>query len=386
MKSTCHAVALAMVLFIITGCGGSSVDLPESVMTDEAYAVQWTDFEAITPDDGVKMLSGMADDMSDDQPKARLWLSAEADQVSGDYRERWEAFTDAGCRGMLTVYYRNEVTEGKDDDKKKVTKYRKHTFIKAKKDTKASELIKALDEFAEDDGIDDLKLEAVGKDTGWFWVTRDDAPDDAPNLPKKGDEETAKAFEKLLAKADDAAVVVAWRMIDGIAGEIDDELDRDEISKEREDKLERTKATESIVLACSPGRSAKLSAEVTFSDSKHAKAYAQEHNDQMLEARAGLKKMMINVESPPHPKVIDGLVDSMEAKASGKSVAMKIDSAAVNDMFNLISARMGAGGDQTSPTALLSVDGMLHLPDRSDVPGVRSCYDALDFGRSRQPQ
>ncbi|MFN3168607.1 MAG: hypothetical protein ACE37H_16225 [Phycisphaeraceae bacterium] len=386
MKTTCHALALAALMLLLTGCGGSSVDLPEDVMTDEAYAVQWVDFESIKPDEGVKMLGGLADDMSDDQPKARLWLSAEADQIEGDYRERWEAFTDAGCQGVLTVYYRNEVTEGEGEDKKKVAKYRKHTFIKAGKKAKAKDLEEALDEFAEDDGIDDLELEPVGKDTGWFWVTRGESPDGSPKMPKKGDEKTAEAFEKLLAKADDAAIVVAWRMIDGISDEIDDELDREEISDERKEELERAKATQSIVLACSPGTSAQLSARVTFEKSEHAKAYAQEHNDSILDVRASLKKAMINAESPPHPKVIDGVADSMQIKTSGKTATLELDRGAVKDMLTLMSARMGMGGDDTSPVGLLRVESLLQVPDRSDVPGVRSCYDDLKLDRSRQPQ
>jgi hypothetical protein len=32
------------------------------------------------------------------------------------------------------------------------------------------------------------------------------------------------------------------------------------------------------------------------------------------------------------------------------------------------------------------MESLLHVPDRSDVPGVRSCYDDLKFDRSRQPQ
>jgi hypothetical protein len=385
MKPICHTLALATLMLLLSGCGGSSVDLPEDVLTDEAYAVQWTDFEAIKPDEGVQMLSDLADDMSDDQPKARLWLSAEADQVEGDYRERWEAFTDAGCQGVLTVYYRNEVTEGEGDDKTKVAKYRKHTFIKAGKKAKAKDLEDALDEFAEADGIDDIELESVGKDTGWFWVTRDDSPDGSPKMPKKGDEKTKEAFEKLLAKADDAPIVVAWRMIDGIADEIDDELDREEISEEREEELERLKATQAIVLACTPGKSPKVSAAVTFEESKQAKAYAEEHNDNILKMRAGLKTTMINTESPPHPKVIDGVADSMTIKASGKTATLELDSGAVKDVLNLMSARMQRD-DQTSPASFLSMESLLHVPDRSDVPGVRSCYDDLKFDRSRQPQ
>lgn len=386
MRTTCYALALAALLVTMTGCGGSSVDLPEEVLTKEAYAVQWVDFEAIKPDEGVKMLASIADDMSDDQPKARLWLSAEADEIDSAYRERWEAFTEAGCRGILTVYYRNEVTEGEGDNKKTVIKYRQHTFIKADKTKKAKDLEDALDDFAKDDGVDDLELEAVGKDTGWFWVTRGNAPNHAPKMPSKGDKASAEAFGDLLAESNGAAISVAWRMIDGIADEIDDELKRDGISAERKEKLERTKATQSIVMTCSPGKSASLSAAVTFEETEQAKAYAEEHNEQFIPMRAGLKRMMINVESPPHPKVIDGLVDSMQIKASGKTATLKIDSDAVKNMLNLMSAMMGTGGDQTSPVTLLDIDSLLQLPDPSEVPGLRSCYDNLKLDRSRLPR
>jgi hypothetical protein len=94
---------------------------------------------------------------------------------------------------------------------------------------------------------------------------------------------------------------------------------------------------------------------------------------------------MINTESPPHPKVIDGVADSMTIKASGKTATLELDSGAVKDVLNLMSARMQRD-DQTSPASFLSMESLLHVPDRSDVPGVRSCYDDLKFDRSRQPQ
>lgn len=373
-------------MLTLVGCGGSSVDLPEEVMTDDAYAVVWTDFKAIKPDEGVKMLSGLADDMPDEQPKSRLWLSAEADDIDGKYRERWEAFTDAGCQGMLTVFYRVETTEGEGEFKRTSVKYRKHTFIKAKKSTKASELEKALDEYAEEDGNDDLELKGVGKETGWFWITRDDAPDSDPDMPEDGKEENAKAFGKLLAKGDGAPIIAAWRMIKPIAEEIDEELKREGLSDERKDELKLSKATESIVLTCTPGKSAKSVATITFEKSDHAKTYAEENNDKQLSQRAEVKRAMMNAENPPHPSVIDGLTDSMVAKASGKNVKLTVDKGSVEDMLNIIASMRGAAGDGTSPRTLLDVDSLLHVPKMDQVPGVRSVYDQLNFGRIRLPQ
>lgn len=386
MKTLAHAFTIAAMLILLVGCGGSSVDLPEEVINDDAYAMQWTDFKAIKPDEGVKLLGDMADDMSDEQPKARLWLSAEADEIDGNYRERWDAFTQAGCEGMLTVYYRVQTTEGKGEEKTTDVAYRRHTFIKAKKGAKSDDLEKALEQFAEDDGVEKLKLESVGKESVWFWVTREDASDNSPKMPKGGDEKNAKAFDKLLAKGDGAAIIAAWRMIKGIAEEIDDELKNKDLTDDREDELKLAKSTQSVVMACSPGKGATLTAIADFVDSKQAKAFAQGHNDRLIDARASVKKQMINVESPPHPSVIDGLFKNMQAKPSGKTVTLKIDRKTVGDMINLSSSMMGQGGDLTSPAPLLDFDGSLHMLGASDVPGIRACYDQLKFDRSRQPQ
>ncbi len=389
MRTITHTLTAAVLLVLLVGCGGSSVDLPEDVLTDEAYAVVWTDFKAINPDEGVKMLGGMADKMPDEQPKARLWLSAEADDIDGRYRERWDAFTDAGCQGMLTVYYRNENTEGEGDDKRTVVNYRKHTFIKAKKSAKSEDIEKALDQFAEDDGNADFELESVGEDTGWYWVTQDDAPEGSPSMPEDGDAEAVKAFKKLLAKGEGAPVIAAWRMIDGIGEEIDEELDREGLSDERKDELKRAKATQSVVLTCTPGNSAKVSAVVTFDEKDQAKAYAQEHNDKQIEERAQAKRSMMNAENPPHPDVLDDLTDGLKAKVSGKTVSVQVNKGTLKDMLNIAAARSASGNDLTSPSRLLVFESMLKVPSSGDVPGVRSCYDTdkhLSFGRTKLPQ
>lgn len=384
MQKTISAFFTVVLFTMLVGCGGSSVDLPDEVLTDEAYAIQWTDFKAIEPDDGVKLLGGMADDMSDDQAKARLWLSAEADDIDGKYRERWEAFTDVGCQGMLTVYYRNVTTEGEGDNKRKVVKYQKHTFLKAKKGVKSKDLEDALDEFAEDDDNKKLEFEAVDDADGWFWLTRDG--DEVLKMPADADEDTAEAFKKLLKEAGDAPTVTAWRMIDEIGEEIDEELKREGLSDEREDELKRAKSTKSIVMACTPGKSAKTSLVITFEDGKQADGYADDFNAELLEKRAGLKRGMINAENPPHPSVIDDLFDDLMVKTSGKEVSLEISRGSLEDMLNILASMLGSGGDATSPRSMLEVDPMLNVPPAYQVPGVRSCYDQLEFGASKLPQ
>lgn len=386
MRHATRLFTLAFILVYLTGCGGSSVDLPKEVMTEDAYAVQWIDFEAIDPDDGVKLLRGLSDDMSDDQPKATLWLSAGADKIDTAYRERWDAFTDAGCKGLLTVYYRVETTQGSGDNKRTDVKWQRHTFVKAGKDAKTDGLEEVLAPFAEEDGIEKVMLKQVGKDSPWYWLTREGAPSSMPEVPEGGDEKTAKAFQKLLDKGDGAPMVTAWRALEPFAEAFDEELKREDMEERHVEELKQNKAMETIVLACTPGRSAATSAILTFSDAETAKAYAKGRNEKLIEMRPELKTAMINTENPPHPDLIDELIDAMGAKQSGKSVAVTLGRGSLKDMLSLSAARMSKSMDDTAPAYLFETSSLLRVPSSEDVPGVRNCYEALKFGRDRMPQ
>lgn len=379
---------VVVLLFALVGCGGSSVDLPESVMNDEAYAVVWIDFQDIEPEAGINLLRDLADDMPDEQPKARLWLSAEADEVEGAYQQDWEAFTDAGGQGLLTVYYRVEtkatVTEGNATPMPPLVSYRTHTFIKAEGGAAVDELKGAIASIAKYDSATKIKLVAVGEDSGWYWLTREDASESAPKLPTGGSEATAELFADLMDEAEGAPIVAAWRMIEPIEKELAEELKREGMPEERKEELVRAKATRSVVMACTPGDASSTSVVIEFNDSDLADAYAEAHNDNLLTLRSSMKKNMINSESPPHPSVIDGVIDRWQAEVSGKSVTISLDSGAIQDLLNLTASRLGSG-DSTTPAALCKIDRQLHVPSESDVPGVRSCYDALKFDRSRLP-
>ena len=74
MKRLSLSLLTLMMLFSLVGCGGSSVKLPESAITEDVYALQWFDTKNMSPDDAIKMLNNVAEDMSDDQPKARLCI------------------------------------------------------------------------------------------------------------------------------------------------------------------------------------------------------------------------------------------------------------------------------------------------------------------------
>lgn len=368
----------------LLGCGGSSVELPEDVLTDETYAVQWIDFGAIEPGDGVKLFGSLSGDMSDTQAQARLWLSAEADDVDIAYRERWEAFTDSGCQGILTVYYLEEKTEG--ELLRTTEKLRRHCFIKASAGTSAKQIEDAITDFADDDGSSDFDLEEVGDKTGWFWITSDNPPEDAPALPDKGDEEVTKTFAKLLAEGGDAPSITAWRSTKPISESIKEALDQDSLGDDKEQDLKYAKGVQSIVLTCTPGRKANSKAAITFDDKDLAKAYAQDHNDAQRYGKAAMKRMLVSVANPPEPELFDRLSDEMTAKASGKVVTVSLDGAGVQDMVVIVAALRGTGGDITSPRGLVDLDDVLRVPGATDVPGVRSCYDGLSFGRSKQPK
>ncbi len=388
MSRVATGLIATMLLSLLVGCGGSSADLPEDVLTQDAYALVWTDIKSIKPADGEQLLADLADDMPDEQPRARLWLSAEADDIASSYDKKWNAFTEASCEGILTVYYRIEKSEG--DGPFSTVNYRRHTFIKAGKSAKADDLEKSLKAFAEKDGNDKLKFVAVGEKTGWFWLTREGADDSLPKMPSKGDEETAKAFKKLLDQGKGAAVIAAWRFIKPMSDEIDKQLKDDTLSEDRKEDLERAGATQSVVMSCAPGKSPKVSVVITFDDSEQAKAYAKEENDKMLESRGDMKRELMSAENPPHPSVIDRLSENMQIKTSGKTATLTMDKSMVKDTLNLIAsspARSVKGSaDLTSPASLLPFDAMLRVPGADQVPGVRSCYEQLNFGWNRLPQ
>ena len=385
MKTLAKPFLALVLLFALTGCGGSSFDLPESVITEDAYAVHWTDFSAIAPEAGVKAFNNLADDIDDDQPKARLWMSMQADLIQADYAERWEAFTEAGCKGMLKVFYAVPKTTGEGEFQTTRIAYQKHTFIKARKDTDNDELVKALSEFAEADGNADLKLVAVGEDTGWFWLTREAAPSRTPEMPDGANEEALKVFQKLIKDAGDSPMVTAWRPVDPISDKIKEELDRDDLDEDRKQEMELAQSIQSIVTTCSTGRGATSGTSIVFAESDDAQDFADYQNKLLLQAQAALKQLMIGSENPPHPSVIDDLIEDGQIQTSGKTASVQLDANAIESMQLLMAARLGSGGDMTAPPHA-DVSSVLRLPSGSDVPGVMSCYNRLVFGRQNLPQ
>ena len=385
MKTLTTPLLALAILFLLVGCGGSSVDLPESVITEDTYALQWTDFSAIDPDAGVKAFNRLADDIDDDQSKARLWMSMQADLIQTDYTERWEAFTEAGCTGMLKVFYAVPTTTGEGDFQTTRISYQKHMFIKADKDADDDELVKALAEFAEADGNASLKLVAVGEDTGWFWLTREAATASSPKMPEGANEKALAAMKGLMDDGGDAPMVTVWRPVGPITDKLDEELERDDLDDDRKTELELAKSMQSVVMTCSSGRGATTDTTITFAESEDAKAFAERENADSPQLKAALKQLMIGSENPPHPSVIDDLVEDNEFRVSGKTASVELDAGAVESMMLLMGARLGAGGDMTAPPHA-DISSALRLPSGADVPGVMSCYNRLVFGRYNLPQ
>lgn len=386
MKKNTTLLLLCTVLLAMVGCGGSSsVELPEDIITEDAYALTWVDFSSIEPEAGVKMLSGIASDVDDDQGKARLWLSAAGDTVDAFYRERWDAFTEAGGQGMLTVYYCTE-------EKEKRT-FETHTFIKAKKGTKGDDIVEAIESFVDEDmGLAwekdkdaDLELEEVGDD-GWFWVTRTKAPEGSPEMPDDGDSEALEVFTDLLDDADGAPIVYAFRMIEPILDTVEKELkDKDKkLDAERKEQLEFAEAIKSYALACSPGSGAWTQSVIHFEGDEDAKAYAEDYNDRMRKFKPRFKRAFMSRDDPPHPDELNSILDKFKADASGETVTSKYEGDMLESLLVLTTAADGKNADSTSPVMMLELDRALVQPNYEQVPGIWSCYE-ISFDKKILP-
>ena len=366
-----------MLLVTLTGCGGSSVDLPDKVFNKDVYAIQWIDVTQLSPDDAKDLFNGLADDMSDDQPKARLWASAQADGVQAGYADRWEAFTEAGGQGALLVH--TAKTTGEGDSASVERGY--YVLLKVKKGTSSDELRKAIAEFAKEDNNEKIKFEPIdGTDGQWLWLTRENRPDGAPKLPSDGSEENAKAFQDLLKRGDGAAVISAWRGNDAIRDQIKRDLEKADdrnLSEEDKQRLKEAQDIQSVVMSVNAGSSASISATVEFNDKELAKAFAEYHNERLVSQRMSMKTALMNAENPPHPSVVDGIFEEQEVKASGKKIELELGSSVMADGMNVYAATMGQGRIGTAdPSRLLPLHSALSVPPS---PGVPSCYN-IRFG------
>lgn len=374
MLKLIYSLFALMLLVTLTGCGGSSVDLPDKVFSKDVFAVQWIDANKLKPDDAMDLFNGLADDMSDDQPKARLWASAQADGIQASYADRWEAFTKAGGQGALMVF--TAKTQGEGDAAR--VELDGYILLKVKKGTSSDELRKALADFAKEDGNEKLKLDPVdGTDGQWLWLTREDRPEGASKLPGDGSEDNAKSWQDLLKRGDGAAVVGAWRANDAIRDQIKRELDKADdrdLTDEDKQRLKEAQSIESIVMATNGGSSASLAATLEFGDKELAKSFAEFHNDRLVAQRMSLKTRLMNSENPPHPSVVDGIYEELVVKASGKKVGLDLGSSVMNDGMNIYAATLGQGSVATSrPAQIFPLHGSLNVPGNLGM-GVPSCY------------
>ncbi|MEM1356020.1 MAG: hypothetical protein AAGH88_14190 [Planctomycetota bacterium] len=345
LRMTYPLLAL-MSLITLTGCGGSSPDLPTKVFTDDIFALHWVDVGKLTPEEGIDMFKSLSGDMDDDQAKARLLASAEADGVEASYQERWEAFTEAGGLGFLTVYSAKTKEEGSGDNKRKVLEEVQYILVYVKKDTSAEALEKALADFAKQDNNEKIKFESVdGSDGRWFWLTRENRPDDAPKLPTDGSEENAKAFEKLMGEAADAAVVAVLRPNTAIKDMLkqDQENLDDDASEEAKDRLKNALALESAVMGVAAGSSPSVNSVYVYSDKERAASFADENNEDLAAARRSLKRALARNDDPPHPSYVDDMVESMALDASGKKVTLELSSDAIHSAY-ILDVMTGGGG------------------------------------------
>lgn len=365
MKHLSLSLFALMMLFSMVGCGGSSVQLPESAITKDCYALQWFDTKSMSPDDAIKMLNNVAEDMSDDQPKARLWMSAQADAMEASYEERWETFTEAGGEGFLILHYATEKTVGEGDNATTTTEYETFVLVRVKKGTSTDDMEEAVADFAKEDGNEKVKFEKVEGEDRWFFLTREG--ENTPELPDDGDDDTRKALEKLMRSAGNASAVTVWTMPEAIKEEIEKELKREGLTDEQEERLKEQLHTESVVMSVTSGGSPNVEVTVNFDDKEQAKTFAEEHNDNLVLRRQGLKQGLVEAENPPHPSVVNRIVEKMEVKPSGSSVSITMGSGEVRDGLSIIAATRGRGIDTSSPTGIIQIDGRLRVPR---MPGV----------------
>jgi len=374
MKRLSLSLFALMMLVSMVGCGGSSVKLPESAITKDCYAIQWFDTKSMSPEDAIKMLNNVAEDMSDDQPKARLWMSAQADVMEASYQERWDAFTEAGGEGFLVLHYATEKTTGEGDAAVTTTVYQTYTLVRVKKGTSTGDLTDALKDFAKEDNNEKIKFVKVDGEETWLYLTREYAEGQtAPELPADGDEDTLKAMQKLMRSASGASAVTVWTMPDAVKEEIEKELKREGLTDDQKERLKEQLHTESVVMAVTTGANPTVELTINFDEKDQAETFADEHNSNLVAMRAALKNALLTSENPPHPSVVNSIVDKMEVKPSGKSVSISMTSGDVRDGMSISAATLGRGGvDTTSPGRLMNVHPRLRVPSLRGVQGVNN--------------
>ena len=370
MKYLSLPVFVLFLLVSMTGCGGSSVSLPESAMTEDVYAVQWYDTKSMTPEAAIKMLNKVAEGMSDDQPKARLWMSANADAMDASYSERWEAFTQAGGEGFLVIYYATEKTTGEGDNATTTTAYSSHVLVRVKKETSTDDLEEAVSDFAKEDRNSKIEFDKVKDTDRWLYLTRDEG-ENTRELPDDGDEDVAKKFAKMLCSAGDASAVTVWTMPEAVKDEIEKDLKREGLTDEQKARLKEQLHTESVVMAVSTGSSLGVEVTVDFDEKEQAQTFAGDHNDGLIRRRQGLKQSLIEAENPPHPSVINRLVEQMQIQPSGKTVSISMSGSQIRDGLSITAATRGRGGaDTASPGGLMDLHNRLRVPRMRGVVGV----------------
>ncbi|XAL98623.1 hypothetical protein OT109_13660 [Phycisphaeraceae bacterium D3-23] len=363
MKRFSLSLLALMLMTSLVGCGGSSVSLPESAITEDCYAIQWFDTKAMSPDMAKDMIRGIADDMSDDQPKARLWMSARADMVESSYEERWDAFTEAGGIGFLRLHYVLE-KKGEGDDADPTTHYRTYVLIRVKKSADIGDLEKAIKDYVADDNgnreDNEVKLEKVDGEEEWYWLTTEGRPEGF-KLPEKKDEDALKAFNKLIGQTGGAPAYSVWRTNEKLIESLEKRLDDDEVdlTDDEEARLKEAVHLQSVVMAITPGPSPSVEVSVTFDDKEYAKTFAEEHNDGLSQRRAMLKQVLMGAENPPHPSVVDRLVEQMEVKPSGATVSISMNARNVKDGLAIRASQLDNGGiDTTTPGGIFAMFDM----------------------------
>ncbi|MFI4860798.1 MAG: hypothetical protein ACIAXF_08975 [Phycisphaerales bacterium JB063] len=382
MKRFSLSLFALLLMTSLVGCGGSSVSLPESAITEDCFAIQWVDTKSLTPDMAKDMIRGVADDMSDDQPQARLLMSATADMVESRYQDRWETFTDAGGLGFLQLHYMLE-KKGEGEDAEPTTHYRTYVLVRVKKGTDAKDLEEAIKDFAaEDNGNraeNDVKLEKVDGEDEWYWLTTEGRTEGF-KLPEDGDEDTFKAFKKLVGDAGGAPAYMVWRTHEKLIESAQKQLDDDDAdhTDDQEARLKEIVHLESVAMYVTAGSSPKVVVTVNFDDKEFAQSFADEHNDGLSQRRAGLKIALSKAENPPHPSVIDRLVDTMEVKPSGNSVSITMNSGNVHDGVAIqASVVNGNAPNTTSPGTIFTQVrsagwSNLHIPR---MPGPMDVFE-----------
>ena len=176
-----------------------------------------------------------------------------------------------------------------------------------------------------------------------------------------------------MRSAGSASAITVWTMPEAIKEEIEKELKREGLTDEQEERLQEQLHTESVVMSVTTGSSPNVEVTITFDEKDQAVTFADEHNSNLVLRRQGLKTALVEAENPPHPSVVNRIVEKMEVKPSGKTVSITMSSSEVRDGLSIIAATRGRGRiDTSSPTGIMQVSGRLRVPG---MPGVVAAND-----------